>query len=251
LAEIIVYWKKIVRFSIETWFVMGIYFFYLFDSVKLLHHNQLVFLRENGRWKVICPNSRWQILRKLPYFFNPLAPNNPVFLGTWSLTGGVGCIDEVPEIDRFIGTIHPLNYFVIVLFVLMCFFMPLAILSYGTGVTFLAITIAAYLCIVAMLVVLYKKCSGLRLSSKEFYSLAFDCIACPPFAINLVRKITWQYKIGFDPIEFAISKLAKEDASKLARSLVVRLDEKLLSEDDTATRSEKLRALKIKLSELF
>lgn len=239
-----------MRISFEAWLVIGIYGFYLFDSFKLLHHNQLIICREYRGWKIICPDSSWQILRKIPYIFNPFLPNFSIFCGNWSAAADASNVDVSTKLDEFSDAVYPLNYFVMILLAMMCIFMPLTLFYYGAGFVFFTITLSTYTVILIMLAVLYTKKSKLGLSSKNYLSAVFDCVACPPFAINLVRKITWQYKIDFSPIEFATNKLSREDLSKFSKLLISRLDEQLLFEDDNTDRSEKLKAYKCKLSEL-
>lgn len=203
-----------------------------------------------GKWKVICPDSQWQILRKIPYFFNPFLANSPIFCGTWSTAteaNNISNIEAEIAIDEFVNALSPLNYFVIILFVMMCLCIPLALLVYGTGFVFLSIMLITYTTIVIMLAMLYVKRTELGLSQWNYFSIAFDCIVCPPYAINLVRKITWQYKVKFNPIEFAVSKLNRDDFSKLVQRLILRLDEQLLNEDDNSVRWEKLKTYRCKL----
>lgn len=238
-----------MRLSFEAWLVIGIYGFYLFDSIKLLQHNRLIICRGYRGWKIICPDSSWQILRKIPYIFNPCLPNIPIFVGTLSIADETSIVDLTSTINEFIDAVNPLNYFVIILLALMCICLPLALFLYGTGLVLLTITISIYTIILAMLAVLYTKQSELSLSFKNYFSAAFDCIACPPFAINLVRKVSWQYQINLNPLEFAIKNLSKSDLSKLARVLITRMDEQLLCEDDNTVRSDIIKKYKSKLLE--
>jgi len=158
-------------------------------------------------------------------------------------------IDATQEIDKFINDIYPLNHFVIILFTMMCFCMPLSLFHYGAGLFFLTITFFTYSIILLMLVVLFKKRLKLGLSSKNYLGIAFNCVSCPPFAINLIRKITWQHKINPGLIEFAINKLSSADFSQLEH-LLSRLDEQLLREDGNMAKSQQLKDYKCKLSEL-
>lgn len=236
-----------MRISIEAWFVIGIYLFYISNSLKLLHNNQLILCMTLGKWKVICPDSQWQILRKTPYLFNPFLANSPIFCGTWSTATEANNIEAAIAIDEFVNALSPLNYFVIILFVMMCLCIPLALLTYGTGFVFLSMMLITYTTILVMLAVLYTKRTELGLSQRNYFSIAFDCIVCPPYAINLIRKITWQYKVKFNLIEFAVSKLNRDDFSKLVQGLILRLDEQLLNEDVNSVRCEKLKTYRCKL----
>jgi hypothetical protein len=150
-------------------------------------------------------------------------------------------------LDDFVVAIYPLNYLVLALLALMCIGLPLALFFYGAGIMFLTIALSTYTIILAMLAALYPKQSRLGLSLKQYFIIAFDCIACPPFAINLVRKISWQYKLNFSPLEFAIHQLSKNDFSKFAQVLISRLDEQILFEDVNTIRSDKLQSFKSRL----
>ena len=240
-----------MNFTSETWLILCIYILYLSDSTRLVVHNQLILTKYSGRWRVICPDSRWIILKKIPYFMPIFFPGALVFCSTWSVTDRISNTYESNTLDGFINAISPLNYCAVLLFILMCICMPVSIFIYGTGLAFLSIVFAIYTTILVMLGLLYRKRYQLEISNKAYISLMFDCIACPPFAINLVRKITWQYPIKFNPVDFALKNLSVEDFRNLIDSLISRLDLQLLSLEDNTTQYIRLLAYKEILSEFY
>ena len=182
--------------------------------------------------------------------FNPFLPHMMAFSSNWSMRKGAKHIDEATKIEEFAANIYPLNLFAIVLWVLLLLCIPTAILSSGTGIVFFAAVCATYATILTMLAVLCLKRIELGMSSRQFFYIALDCIACPPFSINLVRKVTWQYKTNFDPIEFAVKNLDRDELVKLIQLLISRLDEQLLLEDEHTNKSDKIEAYRLKLLEL-
>ena len=62
----------------------------------------------------------------------------------------------------------------------------------GAGLALLAVFAAYYAAVVALLVITSRRRVALGLGTKAYWAIALDCILCPPFAVNLVRKITLQ-----------------------------------------------------------
>ena len=62
---------------------------------------------------------------------------------------------------------------------------------------------AVYTLIVGVLIYLFTQKNNLQLTNNKFISIAFESIVCPPFALNMVRKITLNYSISTDPYIFS------------------------------------------------
>lgn len=236
--------------SFEVLLVLGILGFYLYDSAMLLYFNELVLTESYGRWSFACPSSRWGLMQKLPYLPNPLAPDDPLFRVTWSTDVSPLDTAAVAETKRLIEALGHLRYLSVALLFLMLAGIPLVMFRLGTGVWFFIMLSVIYLTIVSMLVLVFLKRNALGLSGKEFVSLAFDSIACPPFAINLVRKISLRHAIRFNPVEFARQHFEKESFCHLAQAIAGRLNEELELEDEDSTRSVELKAHRDRLMQL-
>ena len=236
--------------SFELLLVLGILGFYLYDSALLLYFNDLIFIERYGVWSFICPSTHWQILGKTPYVPNPLSPDASLFRVTWSTESPASTDADADATEKLIKALRPLRYLVLGLLVLTIVDLPVVILVLGTGRWFFITLVLIYLVILSILSLVYWRRSALGLSRKDVASLVFESIACPPFAINMVRKITLKHIPTSSPIDFAQHRFAKESFRKLVHAVQARLNEELDSEDDDNQRSAKIKAYSDRLKEL-
>jgi hypothetical protein len=236
--------------SFEVLLVFGIWAFYLYDSAMLLYFNELTFSKSSGDWKFAYSTSKWTIRGRTPYLPNPLTPWKPLFRPTWSANDQFLPLGSDDNLTKLIEAIRPVGYFVTVLLLEMVVGLPLVLLTLGTGTWFFITLASIYLTIVVALVVAYRKRDSFGLTGKDLVSVAFDSIACPPFAINLVRKITLRHVFRMNPIEFALQHFKKERFYQLASAIQLKIDEELELVDVDSPVGEALKAYRNQLSEL-
>jgi hypothetical protein len=239
-----------VNLSFEVLLVLGIWAFYLYDSAMLLYFNELTFAESSGDWAFACSTSRWTIRGRTPYLPNPLAPWKPLFRLSWSTNDQPLPLGSDEEITRLIEAIRPVGFFATVLLLEMVVGLPLVLLTLGTGMWFFITLASIYLTIVVALVVVCRNRDSIGLTGKDLVSVAFDSIACPPFAINLVRKISLRHAFSMNPIEFALQHFKKERFCQLASAIQSKLDEELEFVDVDSPLGETLKAYRNQLSEL-
>jgi len=217
--------------SFELQLIIGIAGFYLFDSAVLLYANELVFEKSSREWSYLHPESGVQILRKGLCIPNPLLPANPIFRVSWRASLTCNLEEDLKGLYDFMSALNPLRYMILILFIFMFVVLPFVAFYFGTGSILLAVFIAIYAAIMIMLLFAYAGLSKLNLTKKQFAKLAFDSLACPPFAINLVRKITLNRSVSGDPILFAKKILCVSDFSRLIQEICVKLDDDIAFED--------------------
>ena len=225
----------------EVLLILGIVGFYVFDSARLLYFNELILAETYGHWSFACPRTRWALKGKLPFIPNPVTPDTVLLRVVWSVGEKELDLDALEKTRRFIQETRILGYFILVLFTLMIIILPGVLYRFGTG-TFLLITFTSiYLTILALLGVVYRKRDALGLSQKAMTSIVIDCLACPPFAINLVRKISLLHPVEIDPVAFALEHFEKPKFAQLANALKERLDEELDLEEEGSMRSIEIK----------
>jgi hypothetical protein len=180
---------------------------YLIDSSPLLYANEMVFqCNSRGRWSVA--QGRILLAGRFLCVLNPLTPHRPSFRLHWHLTE-VPAEREKPVWSDYARDLHTLA--------------P-AVLTAGAGL-FVALPIGmfsplgAYAVIPALLLIyggtlvalfrLYRLRDRLALGRRRFIAIAFECMACPPFAVNLVRKITLGISIT-EPLPLAGKRLLSD-----------------------------------------
>ncbi|MCI0557330.1 MAG: hypothetical protein MN733_02465, partial [Nitrososphaera sp.] len=212
--------------SFETMLLLGIVGFYLFDSAMLLYVNELVFAEKDGKWVFGRPESGWQMLGRNLYIPNPLTPDYPLFRTSWAATSTPDeHLENIETLQQFLNALKPLRYFTFGLFALLLIGLPLVLFGFGTGLVLLLLLGTIYCTISVMLIQVYRQREEFGLSGKTFAKLVFDSLACAPFALNLVRKITLRRSLAGDPICFAHQVLDADAFAQLVQVLCHRVDE--------------------------
>ena len=98
-----------------------------------------------------------------------------------------------------------------------------------------------------MVLVIFIKKIELKLTPKRFMSLLFDCIACPPFALNAIRKITLMLPLQINVLEFATEYLGDRRKEAFFSEAIKRLDDMMLICDEGGDHHIALSKLKDKL----
>jgi len=102
--------------------------------------------------------------------------------------------------------------------------------------------------VLAML--LFRKRRILGLSKRECAELALGGLACPPLAINLVRKITLRMPVIKDPLAFAQGRLDPQEFGRLLRAARAWIDEELEWEAEASARREALTRYRARIEAL-
>ena len=213
--------------SFEALLIVGIFFFYIYDSVILVSSNQLFFIKSLGRWSVSFPSDRWRIMGKMLHIPNPATPYNLLFIASLDEPSGTSRIKS-KEMTSLMANVNYIQIFVMLLMLLMLIVFPLVTYNHGLGSTALIILMLIYLTIIVMICYLYIKKEFYGLSNTNFTALAFESIACPPFALNILRKLSLKCPFQQDPIKFAVKNLDvasfKTFKEQLAESLAEQLE---------------------------
>lgn len=235
--------------SFEALLVLGIIGFYLYDSMMLLRYDEVVFSESFGRWTFSHPDNNLRVRNKALFLPNPLTPFKPTFRVAWSPNDPPLAEGSTDELLKVVGLTRPLGFVVMLLLAEMLLVVPAVIFTRGTGPLFLGTLAAVYLTILLALGLVYANRAGLALSNKKFASLAFDSLACPPFAINLLRKITLTKAAGLNPVAYAHQHFTKECFADLAFKIKERLTEAMDYAED-AEQGNALKAYHDHLTEL-
>lgn len=230
-------------FSFEALLVLGAVGFYLYDSSMLLCINEVLFVRERNCWKIYSPEDDWIFLRRRLYIPNPLKPHVAIFRVYW-LESGARKQDNEESLEVFIAALVPFQYLIRALLILFFAGLPFVVLFYGSGTMLLWMFGAIYLNISAILVFVYQRKEVLGLSNKILFALVFESLACAPFALNIMRKITLHHSIKGDPIEFAKNTFDKDAFQYLIKIVCRRIDEQLELVDIDDLRYKSLQSYK-------
>ena len=184
--------------SFEASLVLGVLFFYLYDSLMLLNVNELIVQKSFKKWSYRFPIFGLQILRKFPLVNNLLMPNFLIFNLSWPSHK-----EEIDsdKLETLIQSMLPLQIIASLLLLLIIFVLPVVAFLFDSGPELLTLFIFIYLLIIFSVCYLFICRDSLGLSGLKISSIAFESILCPPFAINIARKVSLNYEIGSDPID--------------------------------------------------
>jgi hypothetical protein len=223
--------------------------FYLYDSSVLLYSNEAVFACDGTkRWSATSGWTGFVFAGRFLCILNPFTPHKPSFrlrwefdalpeakdpswseraqrhsvLAPWTLTGGIALFVLLP-----IGMFTSLGRYLVI---------PALFLLYGS--TLLA------------LFKLRRSESLATLSRRRYWGLAFECIACPPFAVNMVRRITLADQIGESVPVAAVRLLDAAQWAEFREQCMSRLDGAIQLAAEDSTELAALEAQKRRLNAL-
>ncbi len=186
---------------------------YVFDCILPLYANELIFVRRSGRWKFDRGSGVLLAGRRL-YLPNPLTPAIAQFRVRWSEADTRGDSEQRGELEQFLRALRPVKLLVLVLLLLLIA-LPAELYLFGTGVGLLVLMGCFYGAILTALAVVFARRRQLGVSVRSFAALAFDVLACAPFAINLVRKLCLRRSLAGNPIRFASHSFEPGDFAEL------------------------------------
>lgn len=227
--------------SFETLLIVGAIGFYLYDSIELLHINEFALLRDDERWRYVYPTFRWQILRRFPFMPNPFRPDVEIHLVSWSARASTRR-RSARRLRVFESQIKVLRHSARVLFAMIFLILPLVLLIYGSGLQLLLLFTCVYGTIVVVAFRLYCNRRPLQLTPRRLLVLSFECLACPPFAVNVLRKVTYRSAVIGDPIPFAMRVLDRDAFCRLVNDVCERIELQLCCLDEDAAQYSALVA---------
>lgn len=209
----------------EAWLCLGAIAFYLVDSMALLHADELLLEQCGDRW-LPRRGSSWLVRGRRPFLPDPFAPQRPLLQLT--LQRLLGAAGAGAELRAVLVALRPLR--VLALAMLALFMALPALLSLaGTGTLLLAWLGGVYAVAVAMATTLWRRRAALALSRADVARLAFECIACAPLAINIVRRVT--RRLPCPPLSVMRGMLDTASSEALSATIVAMLDDRLVDVD--------------------
>ena len=218
---------------------IGAIAFYLLDSVLWLYGNELVFHRPGGRWGHRA-GSDWLLFRRRLYLPNPLTPHRPLWRIAWSEAPGRGEPSSLASFDAKLQQLWPIRVAVISLLALIVIGLPLVLILTGQGLVLLGLFAAAYLLAAGAVICLWRQRQTLGFSPGTCVALTIDALACPPFAINLLRKIALRQPLRGDPLDVAGPIFSAQSMQALCAALSRSLRTEIDAEPELSTRHRQL-----------
>jgi hypothetical protein len=186
---------------------------YLYDSSALLYSNEAMFSCNRARrWSVSTGWAGFTFAGRTLCILNPFTPHHPAFRLAWDVasietpalqppavdsTGSdrANWSDRASAFDRLLLTTW-LAW--IALFVML----PVGLFTAAGAYVVVPALVLLYGSSVVGLWRLRRSAAHRPADEKRFVGFAFECLACPPFAANMIRRITLQERIA-EPVPLA------------------------------------------------
>jgi hypothetical protein len=221
---------------------------YLYDSALLLHINEGVIApKRGGGWQVRFGSSQLCLRGKELRVPSPFLPHRPEFRLVWGLRSKSMAADSVWEARREL--FKPLAPLVWAMACALFVFLPLGLFSVLGDWILLAAIGVLYPSIAAALVWLGMKRKELRMSARQLSRLAFELLVCPPFAINVIRRVSAEMPLDSDLMAVARQLQDPADWHATRKAFIARLDEQIDAEDENSERMALLQDSRQKLME--
>jgi hypothetical protein len=235
--------------SSEVWLLLGVVGFYLYDSLRLANIHEVYLLKGVLGWQLKLPSNFFKFRGQCIFLPNPLTPWNPIFSSNFF--DEIGSQDFIDLPSQLSNSLLVIRLLVVTLFIEMLVFLPISIYFFGMGMTTLGIVLSIYITVVILVITLFRKKIEFKLTPKKYLSLAFDCIACPPFALNVVRKLSLATPINLNLFEFVQKMLTPNRREEFFIQLHKRAEDMILASDEGSIEYQRLQELKKRLSGLL
>lgn len=211
---------------------------YLYDSARLLHSNEGVLAATlGGRWSLHFGAEHYTLRGKEPFVPNPLLPHRPVFPLRWKQQ----VLAALPAAQRWtpppFGPYKVLAPFVWLMALALFGLIPAGLFSrYGNLAIAAGILLFYATALLALAYVWFKR-SALKLTGRQVGALAFESLTCPPFALNLVRHISWHAAPSEELISAGRRLLRKDDWITTLPAVIKRVDNAIEWESEGTPRA--------------
>jgi hypothetical protein len=224
--------------------------FYLYDSSVLLYSNEAVFTCDGAQhWSVTTGRTAFMFAGRSLHLLNPFAAHRPSFRLHWDFDR-LAAEQKDPvwparaqEFKRLAPTTMTAG---IALFLLL----PLGMFTALGRYAVIPALLLLYGSILAALFLMRRHGILAALNRWRFLGFAFECLACPPFGVNIVRRITLAERIS-EPMPLAAVRLLDADSwIRLRDQCLLRLDEAMELAAENSDDQKSLEAQKQRLSAL-
>jgi hypothetical protein len=193
---------------------------YLYDATLLLFRDEVVFVHARRGWRGML-GSGFVLGGRYVVVPGAWSPGMAVFRAGWSDAGAAG--EPHAPMRAVLRALRPLRWASRVLAMLLFVAMPLGLWLRARPAWMLALVVALYGIAIACVAWAWRRRRIFGLDRKGLASLAFDVVACPPFAINVVMKLTLRMRLPGSAEAFAHDVLSAEDCTALLRAAHVRM----------------------------
>ena len=230
----------------EVMLLAGMAGLYLYDCAQLLASNEGLLIKVGKEsWSARFGSDSFQVRGKEPCLPDPLLPHRPLFRFSWNKEGIVRPSQAwTPPGNEYAILALPVWMMGMALFLLipLGLFSRLGHLAIATGI------VLFYFNALLALTLIWFKRQIFRISARRFAALGFECLTCPPFAVNLIRHLSLSNQPSEDFLSVVDRLLTGETLELALNEASIRVKNDIDWEEEGTARSEALIAHQQQLS---
>ena len=245
--------------SAEAWLVLLALAIYVYDAALLLNSNEFVGVRvgRNG-WRCRFGANGWKLNGREPWWPNLLMPWREAVLVHWSFEEVPHEAIEPEEGARADG-MHELaapaaivkpstKTCVATLLALIFLALPFCLFVYSALWLTVCVAGLIYGLAILIMILLHSQRIEIGLKKERFWKLCVECVACPPLAINAIRKATLGVDATTSAAVFAEWISDEAELREMKHQMVVRVREQMDFEAEGSERMTRLAAVAVALA---
>lgn len=216
----------------ELLLVLGLFTFYLHDAARLLHFDELIVSRRWRGWDVSA-DALLEVRGRFLWLPSAWRPMQPQFRAGWlhadddrvagSNTASDTANDTGGDLNAFVRPLWPIRIGCMLVGICLLVALPVILLGGRDPVQLLAVLATSYTLTLAMLLIVLRRRDALGWTTRQWAGLAGETLLCPPYAINLFRRLCQQRSLRGDPLDFAARTLDRPRQQRLRRDIERRL----------------------------
>ena len=192
-------------------------FLYLYDSSVLLYGNEAILtVRDSGGWTPSWGWSGFLLAGRTLCMLNPFTPHHAPFRLGWKFReDDRGSTDArwAETAPMLKGLMMPAVVAGVALFAVLPLGLFSALGSYAIG----AAVMLLYGSTLLGLYRLRRQPLLMTRAGKTYWGFAFECLACPPFAVNMVRRLSMAVAVT-EPLPVAAARLLTAESWENVRA---------------------------------
>jgi hypothetical protein len=228
-----------MRITPELGLLLALPGLYAWDALVPLRRNEVVMaVSARGRWKPGFASGFLSMQGRSPCVTSLLMPWRPIFRLSWGFVPAAPAAAHAWEATaaRFL----PLGPWIASLFLAMFVILPVVLLGRLGDMALLLAFGLIYLYLVVIGVQLWRHRMVLGLPRRRVLLLLLEFAVCPPFTLNVVRRLSLAQPVTEDFVAAAQRLLPSAMLPEIHTQIVARIDDEIAAEQEGSARMKGL-----------